>query len=592
MGEDQYNVLIIDQSFPFLSKNSASYNEYYRLHLGFYFLKDVETAEQCLKDAIAFAREFPGQILGKPGELWRQGMHYVMSNSLLDVSEAKVRALRLKEIYTKLIEEDPENKVFGEPEDFVNFVYEHGGENKLPAHIAPSILFTDKAGNTENIHVALAIQTPESQIDIYEFRRYLLDETIKLKKVNTLLNHRVLRIFQMPDSLDYFIEAKDAALGNAPMVVYRASAIVNCAADGIAQLERDLGYFVPDNTVIRKKRSLLVKLPPSLFNMRSCIFSIGPHCSVANLSNGTAVLTYEPVTAASCQKESELRADITAFPRIESVKGEGAGISKHIIDGVAKYIPEMIKAQPLEIRVEYTRTCLLNNSTHGEFEIGVGRGLCYVSNTTTKMTHAADGAKIAIDIIENDFYIKKQLLRIIGVLRVKYNIPAEPLFGELKYFLFEQMESLPLNAINGDDEKLRLALAPVAEKIIESLKFRDNKRAATEKIIGLGETDSDAGVSQFQIKPSSVASNDTRKGFYGALHKNTNSVLDAFYKVVKDHSVSFSLLSQEFQDYLRANSLSYKEIKKNLPDLILVLNELAANIQARAVHSAEQLSHH
>ncbi len=121
---DTVPTLLIDQNSEVIGKNSSSFNECYKLHLGVHYFGDPDTAEQCLEDSLSFASQFKEFLLGKPGDPWQRGTHLIMSNSVIDNAEAKARAVceKLRELYKEKIEEDPTKKLFGEPANFIKYL--------------------------------------------------------------------------------------------------------------------------------------------------------------------------------------------------------------------------------------------------------------------------------------------------------------------------------------------------------------------------------------------------------------------------------------------------------------------------------------
>lgn len=423
-------ILVIDPNSELIGTNSSSNNECFKLHTGAHYIGDMETAEKCLRDSVAFAREFPGFLLGQEGQPWRRGRHYIMSNSIVPPKIARERLLDLQQIYKTLVEENPNNQVFGSPTSFLRFL-----EKSEHTEIASSIPFTDKDNNVSQINIALAVETPESQVDINKVRRHLTMGFKRHPNISHLSGHKVETLTFSPNDLDYYVQAINVTAGG--RVRYKTKAIINCAWQNAEFIDTQLGYYIPDDRIIRVKASVLVELPPTLTNIHTCIGSIGPHFSITNLGDETAVITYEPVTNVGFYRSGDKIND----PFLKEVmkgnlslnSGAGKTLTDNIMKGVALYVPELKQATPQEIRVGYVKTFVgtteryslydSDSPIHRRREDGVETaGLCYLRHSAMKMTYSQENArKISVALAEH-LVIREKLLALI--LAVKNQVQS------------------------------------------------------------------------------------------------------------------------------------------------------------------------
>ena len=246
----KYKLRIPEAGKKALPGGSSSHNECYKLHTGAHFLGDLATAKHCLQQSVLFAREFPNFLasddLGSP---WRRGRHYIMSNSLVPVEKAKDIVRELQVDYAQLVAEDERNKVFGEPENFIKFL----SKEDYP-YIADTIPFYDANGKKTEAHVALGIETAESQIDIDKLQTYVQQQIEGNPNITFMPSQEVLRIARDPSALGYLVTTKNDA---GEEETFKTRAIVNCAWQNIETLNNTLGLPKPDDErVVRIKVSV------------------------------------------------------------------------------------------------------------------------------------------------------------------------------------------------------------------------------------------------------------------------------------------------------------------------------------------------
>lgn len=398
-------VYLIEAGPEVLPVESSSYNECYKLHTGAHFLGDIKTAKHCLNRSVAFAREFPhilaGDDLSSP---WRRGRHYIMSNSLVSVEKAKEVVRELQADYAQLVAQDERNKVFGEPEHFIQFLT----KDSYP-YLADNIPFYDADNVKTDVHVALGIETAESQIDINKLQAYVQKRIQETPNIIFMPSQEVVRLAHDPQALGYLVTSKNKAGGEQTL---KTTAIVNCAWQNIETLNQTLGFFKKpeDNRVVRIKASVLIQLPESLQSINTCIFSSGPYASITVLSDGTAVLTSERWTNVGSFMAG---ADTTSGPTHDLLTNmtlktrQGQDLAKNIVLDCASYLKGeardcFLTSSINELRVgfvkitgPYTQQSIYeaNSCVHARLDDGVTEVAAgFIEDASMKMTYAASNA--------------------------------------------------------------------------------------------------------------------------------------------------------------------------------------------------------
>ena len=295
-----YKVLLVETGDEIVPNISSSFNECYKLHTGLHYAGDLKTATQCLESSVQFTKAYKDFILGSDGSTlpWRRGRYYILSNSLISAEDTRKVASVLREKYRMLCKKDESNEVFGNPEEFIIEL-----SSEQHPEIATSIPFekpikvdrTDlETGKTtteltveiRNATVTLALETPESQIDLPKFKQYLEAQLSSNPNITFLPCTTAQHIAPLIHEIGYNITLKQptGTITHIPV-----AAVINCTWHKIEAFEMQ---------VVRTKISVLVRLPESLQNLNTCIFATGPFCSITNLGDGTAILTSEQTTNA------------------------------------------------------------------------------------------------------------------------------------------------------------------------------------------------------------------------------------------------------------------------------------------------------
>jgi hypothetical protein len=461
--EEVGTVLLLERGASIIGPQSSSRNECYKLHTGLHYAGDEPTAIKCLNHSVIFARETSEAILGKVGEPWRRGVHYIMSSSLYTPEEVRSVCDALRETYQKAVDEyngtdNALKEIFGPPEDFIK---ELGNREDDFPHIAEKIRHKkiDKDGKAteETSQVVLALESAESQIDI---DKIVSDLSAKIKaneKITFLPHRQVKKISSVLKSLDSEVEAVDISASSSP-VVYRGRYIVNCTWEQSEKLDRASGDYLPSNKpneqiVIRMKATILVTLPEELKNRNTCIFSIGPYVSVTNLGNGTAIIAEENLTNIGyfTPGNEPDEGDLALFLKENKTKEEETCANekltergKAILEASAKYIPALAQAKIQEVRIGFVKMLHTNGKVdpyggkgtpiHKRREEGIDDSIAFgrVTLLGIKMTYTVGNAIKVGRMFQNYFMMRAELSGSIktALERVKKELADEKQTGD------------------------------------------------------------------------------------------------------------------------------------------------------------------
>jgi len=404
-----YKVLLIDKEGEIIPRTSSSFNESYRLHTGFHYVGDLDTAKQCLLNAIEFAKEFPDCILGGEdvNNPLRRSRYYFMSKSLFPLSEIKNVAKELKTFYAELIAKDSKNKVFGKPEDFFQTL-----DPKHYEHVSNDIPFYNLKYK-ESIKVQWGIETAESLIDIEKLKNKLTKKIKENKNIHFVPYTEATQISQKADSIGYVVTTKDKK-------TFHTKGIVNCAWQNAEKLNKTVGNYTPDpNRVNRLKASIRVKLPKGFENLQTCLFGVGPFCSFANLGDGTGILTSEKTTNIDSYQAGERFRNKEVNELIQTLdpkQGKGQELAEKILAECASYIPLLQDCTIQEIRLgyvklmetkqTYTTSSLYTKESpiHSRIPDGITiNDLLYISGDAMKMINAPHNAIKIANILDKHF---------------------------------------------------------------------------------------------------------------------------------------------------------------------------------------------
>lgn len=455
LAREGRKVLLLEAADEIIPTTSTSFNQCYKLHSGMHYLGDPATAELCLRNAVYFAKTYSSFLAGGSDltSPMRRGRHYIMSNSLVGKEEALQTAERLQNAYQALCAQDAANQVFGDPEHFIQILPPEAYD-----YFAKEIPFIEKDGQETAIHIALGIETAESQIDIDRLKVHLSEEILYSDNIIFMPKTNVHRLAQAPDHLGYIVTVMDE---QGQIQSIDAKNLVNCAWQNIELLDASFGrYIADDKQVNRLKVSIVLELPAALAKMHTSTFTCGPYASMTVLPNGHVILTSERSTNVAYYRSGPLE----AFDEIKALLAtlnlhhpKGLEIAQTIRRECAvyfeAYLAEQLMAAPIkEIRAgfvklidkqrKYNDQSLYEPDSiiHARSETGVvENGLGYFSNSGMKMTYTLANADDISHALRRHEHLYQQLLDLIqDVKMVLHPLPMDleqltPILDSLLY---------------------------------------------------------------------------------------------------------------------------------------------------------------
>ncbi|MBY0545602.1 MAG: hypothetical protein K2Q14_08700, partial [Gammaproteobacteria bacterium] len=410
-------VLLIDAKNDILQ--GSSYNEYYKLHTDLHYAGDPEN------DVTASIH---------------RGQHYLMSNSFFSKTNVFKICQKLKHIYESRVSLDG-NEILGEPADFIKLL----AEDAYP-YIAKKIQCDNEQGIDTTERVVLGIETAESQINFTDFKEYLRGELSKHETLTLLTGCRVNSVTASNEIVGYDILLEnnfDLEYKGEEQLKIKTQAVVVCVWKNIEKITRELrplsAQKSDDVCQMRIKISILITLPEELRDMNTCIFFAGPHASITNQNDGTALLTYEPVMNVaiypageepSTDTEEGRRVNEVISTPLLSTEGIGQELAEGIREEVSRYIPAMDSAKILEVRVGFVRIyadnsnkCSIHDPNRAILrrrEFGLTRlARCAYTLVGMKMSFTEQIAQMIVEALLNDWPSQKNSARMVKRLAEK-----------------------------------------------------------------------------------------------------------------------------------------------------------------------------
>lgn len=517
----QAKIALID-SHGLLSPQSSSQNECFKMHTGLHYISDRTTAETCLRNSVEMANAFYEFILDKDNDHApsRRGRHYLMSNSH-PVSYVQSECENLRRLYAELLEEFPNaRKAFGEPKDFITYL-----SPQAYPYIASDIPFTNEEGLVESTHISIGIETPECQIDPNRFQEYfntVFAQNQKKKILDLLYGRTVTQIHHAENFIGYVVDTIrfDASTEKFVQETLATKSVINCAWQNIDGIDSTINFHHNDKrpSTIRAKLLVKAKMPPSLASMNTCIFSAGPHVSLTRIPSdvksaqidpiGNLLVTFEPETnlghfpsgtplyKIEDERLRQLIARPTSSSDLSIQQTELANVSQKIMDGAAKYVPDLKDATILGHGIGFVKIFAdttsgnryLYESTspiHQRREDGIQeRSLCYISFSGMKMTYSFQAAQKVVAMQQQQLAIRETLEYLLKeiMLRLRifegsqeYKIRSAIRYS-LREYLLTSLQKITLASFHSEDSEniLRtwmstINLDQIAQQYSESL---------------------------------------------------------------------------------------------------------------------------
>jgi hypothetical protein len=444
-----------------------------RMGHGFHYV-DAVTAKLYLRASIQVQRKYPGNLIGQ--ELsWdhplRHGRYFITKNSDHPKETILATYKEIQEEYQRLILEDPENEVFGPPDQFFRILkseeYEH--------QVNPSI-------------VDVGIETAE-----HLFRWSLFAENVKTKIISTYPNiilhenTEIVDITREESSSRFTLHTKNL---NHPesKVLFHTDYLVNSTWQNIEYLNDKIGLpMIPQSRTNRLKTLLIVKLPESLLNCNSVFFCMGKHCMMSNMGDGTAMLTFAEVTNMEATDQIKMSKKAQRLLNDGATKEEKNAIAEQMIQGISKYIPDLINATILDVKFGVVQTeghltleDLSNpqSSVHQRRSYGIREEqIGVVSNPCRKLFYFANNGIIVADLIDNQVKATKVIQECFETIKNRVQANGFSLSADMEKTVRRCLET---------HESSILLTSDVENIIAPIIKTIQNKPEVTEKIRNFG----------------------------------------------------------------------------------------------------------
>lgn len=369
-----------------------------RLTLGYHYF-DQETAFKCLKTTIDFVRTYPGfKIIDlkkeKEYEYLKRGWYFVAKNSFHRPEKVLAFYKLIQAEYLRLVEDDPQNEVFGPPGQFIRVLEQKEYEHQVNPHT-----------------VFLGIETAECTLDFPRFRDFFIQELSESKQITVCLNQEVLEIRQACDHPGFSLLIKKNHYDAVHTV--ETDFVINASWENIESLNQKASFRMePDTRTMRTKCMVQVKLPRVLEKAHSTFVCFGPFCSFTNLGidvNGesTGFITSELATNIEQTTDLKLSERSKRFIHDGATLQEKTSYSTAIIQGVTEYIPLMKEAQALNVRFGIVKSigkvdiCSAISPSNERQESGVGiQQIGWISNASVKLLSCLENARSISTLVQ------------------------------------------------------------------------------------------------------------------------------------------------------------------------------------------------
>ena len=368
---------------------------------GFHYT-DIETALAYLRESISLQRAYPNYLIGrdKPFEdPIRHGRYFITKDSTHAIEEILATYQAIQKEYARLVQEDPENEVFGSPDSFFRILDS-----------------SDYCNDVNMDNVAVGIETAEHLFDWQAFAEDRKKEISDNPNITLYEHHEVVHIERGTPGVNRFRLYVKSTLDNG-MEKFVTDYLVNSTWAQIQALNDKLGIrMIPGERTNRLKCLLVVKLPESLQHVNSMFFCMGKHGMFTNLGNGYGMLTYADVTNMEVSDGLELKEFSKRVINGGATNAEKKDYSEQILQGVSKYIPDMHNAIIVELRFGIVQTngqfslddlndptnSIQKRNYHNVIEARQG----VINNPAVKLSNCVQNGKRVADLVATQIVTK------------------------------------------------------------------------------------------------------------------------------------------------------------------------------------------
>ncbi len=342
-GFSLYQITLVEKNSQLLQGTSSITPG--RLGQGYYYAH-LDTASNYLKQTIAFMQKYPNCIVGKHLERShpiRHGRYVVMKTSIPEPCQVFDVYMQIQKTYEELVIKNPNNKIWGELNDFLKLVYISNDQTWFKAEDNLQILQNQndneeiaKSINLEN--VAFIVETAEELLDLKLYRQQVLDELSLCPSITILKDLEVIKLHH-DGGQNFTINCIN---NKNQLIDLKTNIPVICNWERSENLIRTLSTLSRSQEKVtnRLKSIITIKLPKNMINSHSYFFCMGPYAMFANLGNGFGKITYAQAT--NMQKIDafeEMPREMLNFLNHKISNDQKQEIAKNILEGAKKFIP-------------------------------------------------------------------------------------------------------------------------------------------------------------------------------------------------------------------------------------------------------------
>jgi hypothetical protein len=318
-----------------------------RLGQGYHY-SHIDTALTYLKESMSFMKKYPNCIVGKDfkkNHPLRRGRYVVMKESNPTPFKVWKVYQEIQKRYSDLVNTNCENKIWGEPNDFLKLLYLAGDQTWINA----GDLFQDTENSTNKIalekiidlkNVAFVVETQEELLDWQAYRKEVLNELTQFDNITVLTEMEAVKLLHMGGQ-NFSIVCKNA---DNELSYLNAHFPVICAWEHSEKIVRTLNITSDFKDVVtnRLKCIVTIKLPPAMQDKNCYFFCMGPYAMFSNLGNGYGKITYAPITnRQKIDAADGLSNDMQDLLNKEHALDDKKLIANSILKGVQDFIPAL-----------------------------------------------------------------------------------------------------------------------------------------------------------------------------------------------------------------------------------------------------------
>ncbi|HBB52783.1 MAG TPA: hypothetical protein DCZ80_02625 [Legionellales bacterium] len=336
-----HNVLLLERKHLFWGASGRNPG---RMGHGYHYM-DLQTAKMYLHASIAVQRNYPDFLIGKdlPFEHpIRHGRYYVTKDSNYSFEEVMETYRAIQQEYAALIEEDPQNQVFGPVETFLKVLAPEDYDSHINSEIVQG-----------------AVETAEHLFNWPEFAKHIQEVIAAHPRIKLLENTEVIHIEPRPSrDVRFGIETaqtqEDASVSRLKI---NSNFIVNSSWENIEFLNEKAGSrYINRMRTNRLKCLLEVELPESLRDVNSAFFCMGSFCMFSNMGNGRGMITLADITNMATSYAVKIDANMERYIHGDVSAEEENEIAAFIIAGAAQYMPLIAEARKTRLMFGIVQT--------------------------------------------------------------------------------------------------------------------------------------------------------------------------------------------------------------------------------------------